>query len=92
MSGKHVHWSQSQAGMQPGRCSIKLDPSYLKLDWKQFHVSILVQEFGHTSEVFVGMANDIHDRQQLPQRHGELGGHPALCADLASLLLYIIWL
>lgn len=38
------------------------------------------------------MANDIHDRQQLPQRHGELGGHPALCADLASLLLYIIWL
>ena len=43
--------------------------------------------------MLVGMSNDIHDGQQLAQRHGELGSHPALCADLAPLLLDLIrWL
>ena len=63
---------------------------YLELDWKQIHVSILVQELGHSCQVLVGMADDIHDRQQLPQRHGELCGHPTLGADLAPLLLHFL--
>ena len=42
-------------------------------------------------QVLVGVANDVHDGQQLPQRHGELGGHPAFGADLAPLLLHLIW-
>ena len=40
---------------------------HLELDREQLHVAILVQELGHSCQVLVGMANDIHDRQQLPQ-------------------------
>ena len=70
----------------------KMTVSDLELDWKQFHVPVLPQKLGHLSQMLVGVTYDVHDRQQLTQRHGELGSHPALGADLSPLLLHLIWL
>ena len=41
--------------------------TYLKLYWKQVHVTIFSQKLGDFCQVLVSMANDVHDRQQLPQ-------------------------
>ena len=78
-SGTHVPASLNTP------CPAALVP-HLQLDREQLHVSILPQELGHACQVLVGMADHVHDRQQLAQGHGELLGHPTLGADFAALL------
>lgn len=63
--------------------------AHLQLDREQLHVCILLHELGHPSKVLVGGADDVQNRQQLAQAHGEALCHPAAAREhprsLASL-------
>lgn len=62
------------------------DSPYLQLDWKEGHGPIFLQEFAHSGNVLVGIANDLQHRNQLGQADGEILRHPAFACHASCLL------